>query len=112
MSEPGKFTPSKQGGWEGRIQTLTLDRKLRLVPNDNRRSENAPDYIVLMGWARVGEAWEAKSRADPPRPYLRIRLHDPTWAAPLRAALLPDPNGLTAELLFSQSSRQKDDDGS
>lgn len=109
MSEPGKFTPSKQGGWEGRIQTLTLDCKVRLVPNDNRKTDEAPDFIVLLGWSRVGEAWEAKSRSDPPRPYLRIRLHDPTWPAPLRAALFPAPDGLTAELAWSSRlSRERD----
>lgn len=105
MSAPGKFTPSKQGGWEGRIQTLTVDRKVRLVPNDNRRSDRAPDYIVLLGWARVGEAWEARSRTDPPRDYLRVRLRDPSWGSPLRAALLPASDGQTADLVFRPSSR-------
>jgi len=27
----GTFKPSKQGGWEGHIKTLTIDRKVRLV---------------------------------------------------------------------------------
>lgn len=41
--EIGRFKRSKRGGWEGEINTLTINRrKLRLVPNDNRVSEDAP----------------------------------------------------------------------
>jgi uncharacterized protein (DUF736 family) len=98
----GTFKPSKQGGWEGRLLTLTLDRKVRLVPNDDRRSEQAPDYIALLGWSRVGEAWKARSRGEAARDYLRVHLHDPTWPAPLKAALFPAPDGATAQLVLSE----------
>jgi uncharacterized protein (DUF736 family) len=36
MSVIGDFTPAKGGGWTGRIRTLVMDAKVRLVPNDNR----------------------------------------------------------------------------
>jgi len=103
------FKLAKRGGWEGRIHTLTIDRKVRLVPNDNRRTEHAPAYIVLLGWTRVGEAWEARSNGDPPRDYLRVQLRDPTWSAPLKLALFPAPDGLSAELVFNAMSRREGD---
>lgn len=108
MDVIGRFKPSKQGGWEGRLHTLTLDRKIRLVPNDNQHSERAPTHIVLLGWDRCGEAWEARSKGETPRVYLRVQLRDPTWSGPLRAVLFPAPDGLTAELVGSRQHRMRD----
>ncbi|MCM8731964.1 DUF736 domain-containing protein [Hephaestia sp. GCM10023244] len=100
------FTLTKQGGWEGRILTLAIDRKVRLVPNDDRQSERSPDYIALMGWRRVGQAWKGRAQGDPPRDYLRVQFYDPTWRTPLRAALFPSQDGLTAELVWRLPSRE------
>lgn len=97
--EIGRFKRSNQGGWEGEISTLTIQRKLRLVPNDNRVSDNAPAFCIMLGWQVVGDAWEKESRGDPPRDYLRVRIDDPFY--PLSAVLFPDPEGLTAKLLLS-----------
>src|SRR3546814_17551370 len=44
MSVIGTFTPAKDGGWAGSIHTLTINAKVRLVPNDNRDNENAPVF--------------------------------------------------------------------
>jgi len=104
----GTFRPSKQGGWEGRILTLTIDRKVRFVPNDNRQSEQAPAFLALVGWSRIGEAWEARSRGDNSRDFLRVQLFDPIWPEPLRGALFPAPNGLSAELVWSRSDPTKE----
>ena len=57
----GTFTPAKDGGWTGSIHTLTLDAKIRLVPNDDKTNDKAPAYRVLLGHSRVGDAWEAKT---------------------------------------------------
>jgi len=96
----GTFKLSAQGGWEGRLLTLTIDRKLRFLPNDDRKSENGPDFIAMLGWSKVGAAWRARSRGEPPRDYLRIQFHDPTWASPLRAMLFLSQDGLTAQLVW------------
>lgn len=93
----GRFKRSKQGGWEGEINTLTIQRKIRLVPNDDRVTDNAPAFRVMLGWEAIGEAWEKQSRSDPPRDYLRVRIDDPL--CPISAALLPDAEGLTARLV-------------
>ncbi|MBK1967784.1 MULTISPECIES: DUF736 family protein [Brevundimonas] len=107
MGVIGKFKPTKQGGWEGRIETLLIDRKIRFVPNDDRRNDNSPDYVVMLGWSRVGEAWKATSRGENPRDYLRVRLNDP-WSEPKRATLFPAPDGATAELVWSRQHRMRD----
>ncbi|WP_191555602.1 DUF736 domain-containing protein [Brevundimonas aurantiaca] len=110
MAVIGRFKASKLGGWEGAIQTLTIDRKVRLVPNDDRRREQAPSYIVLLGWSRIGEAWEARSRGETPRDYLRVQLNDPTWVAPLSAVLFPASDGLTAELVWNDRPLRREHD--
>ncbi|MFT4027317.1 MAG: DUF736 domain-containing protein [Novosphingobium sp.] len=96
-SEIGQFKRSKQGGWEGEIETLTIRRKIRLVPNDNRTTDTAPAFRVMLGWKAIGDAWEKKSRNDPPRDYVRVEINDPF--CPLIAALFPDAEGLTAKLV-------------
>ncbi|HEV2549877.1 MAG TPA: DUF736 family protein [Stellaceae bacterium] len=102
MSVIGTFTPSKDGGWIGRIQTLTIHTKIRLVPNDNRENENAPAFRIVVGKLRVGEAWEGRSTADPSRSYLRVRLDDPSLAEPLNAALFWSEDGKTAQLVWNR----------
>jgi uncharacterized protein (DUF736 family) len=95
----GRFKRSKQGGWEGEIDTLTIHkRRIRLVPNDNRVSDDAPAFRVMLGWNPIGDAWEKKSHSDPPRYYLRLEIDDPF--APMIAVLFPDADGLTAQLLW------------
>lgn len=95
--EIGRFKRSKQGGWEGEIETLTIQRKIRLVPNDNRVSDTAPAFRVMLAWQAIGDAWEDQSRSDPPRDYIRVRIDDPL--CPISAVLLPDKEGLTARLV-------------
>ncbi|KRC80889.1 DUF736 domain-containing protein [Sphingomonas sp. Root241] len=102
----GTFRPTNQGGWEGSIETLSIDRKVRLVPNDNRRSDRAPHFIVLRGWSRVGEAWRARTREEAPREFLRVELDDPAWPAPLKVALFPDADGAKAEMVWRRPPRE------
>jgi uncharacterized protein (DUF736 family) len=99
----GRFKRSKQGGWEGEIDTLTINkRRVRLIPNDNRISDNAPAFRVMLGWEDIGEAWERQSRSDPPRDYLRVRLEDPFCPnSPISAALWPDNEGEKARLVVN-----------
>ena len=100
-----RFKRSKLGGWEGEINTLTIQRKVRLVPNDNQVSDGAPAFRVMMGWQTIGDAWEKESRSDPPRAYLRVRIDDPF--CPLSAVLFPEPEGLTAKLMSSHAGALK-----
>lgn len=96
--EIGQFRRSKQGGWEGEIHTLTIQRKIRLMPNDDRVSDNAPAFRVMLGWQIIGDVWERKTRSDPPRDYLNVRIDDPV--CPISAVLFPDAEGMKATLLM------------
>ena len=102
----GRFRRSKQGGWEGEIDTLTVNkRRIRLVPNDNRMSDDAPAFRVMLGWNAIGDAWEKKSRSDPPRDYVHVKIDDPV--CPMIAALLPDKEGLTAKLIMNVQEQSR-----
>lgn len=102
MSVIGAFTPAKDGGWTGSIRTLTINTKLRLAPNDNRDSDNAPAFRVLAGNSRVGDAWEAHTTGDSPKPYWRVRLDDPALPAPFTAVLFLTDDGTSAQLVWNR----------
>lgn len=112
MSVIGTFTPANDGGWTGAIRTLTIDAKIRLIPNENRDGEQSPAFHVLLGHARIGEAWNARSAGDHPRNYVRIRLDDPSLIAPLSAALFPSDDGASAQLVWSRRQNDGSVDGS
>ena len=102
MAVIGTFTPAKDGGWVGTIRTLTIDAKVRLVPNDDRTSKKAPAFRVFVGNSRIGEAWEAKSGGLSPKDYLRIQLDDPMLAEPISAAMFVSEGGSEAQMLRSR----------
>lgn len=102
MSTIGHFTLAKDGGWIGIIRTLTVNAKVRLVPNDNRDHDGAPAYRLLLGHNCVGEAWEAQTRGEEPRAYLRVRFDDPALLQPISAALLPTEGGAAAKLIWNR----------
>ena len=98
----GAFTLSNDGGWAGSIRTLTIDAKVRLVPNDDRTHDNAPAFRVLVGNARIGDAWDARTNGDNPKYYLRVRLDDPSLSKPFTAALFPSEEGSRARLVWNR----------
>lgn len=102
MSIIGTFTAAKDGGWTGSIHTLTINAKVRLVPNDNRDNENAPAFRVFAGQSRIGDAWQARSGGEHPKDYLRIKLDDPSLPEPLSVALFPSEEGTAAQLVWSR----------
>ena len=86
----------------GSIRTLTIDAKVRLVPNDNRENENAPAFRVLVGQSRIGDAWAARSSGENPKDYLRVRIDDPSLYEPINAALFPSDDGNAAQLVWNR----------
>lgn len=99
MSVIGVFTPTKEGGWSGTIRTLTIEAKLRFVPNDNLDSDRAPAFKVFVGRFEVGAAWRERSGE---KEYLSVRLDDPTLPMTVRAALFPSDDGSEASLVWKR----------
>ncbi len=102
MAIIGHFTASRDGGWEGTIQTLSINTKLRLVPNDNQAGEKAPDYRVFAGKSELGAAWKARSQGGNPRDYLSLRLDDPCLSEAMSLALFEAEGGEKATLIWNR----------
>lgn len=87
MPQIGQFTRGKSD-FTGRVQTLTLDIELAIIPAEGTDSENAPDYRVHHGDAdgpEVGAAW--KRTGEKAGEYLSVLLDDPALPQPIRANL-------------------------
>ena len=102
MATIGTFTADKDG-FTGTIRTLTLNVKVKLIPNE-KESENAPDFRVqATGGYDIGAAWKKVSKAE--RPYVSVTLDDPTFPATIYARLIEEEDG-THNLIWSRSKPQ------
>ena len=89
MATIGSFTAIPDG-YSGTIRTLTVNVKAKIVANDQKKSEGAPDFRVYAGRAELGAAWKAQTNSEEPRDYLSVQLDDPSFPEPIRAALFED----------------------
>lgn len=101
----GVFKTARSGGWEGEIKTLVASAKVRFVANDDRASANAPAFRVMLGSCRIGDAWEAQWGGDRPRSFWRVSLDDPFLPAPISAALFPEDDGVSAQLVWTRPQK-------
>ena len=87
---------------QGEIVTLSVQAKgVRIVPEANRSSDNAPSHRVFVGRAEIGAAWSKHSNEG--RDYLSVKLDDPSFTAPIYANLFEDEDGYT--LIWSRGRR-------
>jgi len=103
MANIGTF---KKSGTElqGEIVTLSVQTKnVRIVPEPNRASENAPSHRIFVGRAEIGAAWSKRSAED--RDYLSVKLDDPSFNAPIYANLFDDEDGDGFTLIWSRSRK-------
>ena len=98
MANIGTFT-AQNDSFTGTVRTLTLNVKVKIVPNA-KESENAPDYRIVAGNFEIGAAWKKTSQAD--RPYLSVSLDDPSFPATVYARLIENEDG-THDLIWSRS---------
>ena len=106
MATIGTF---KKSGTEytGEIVTLNVQAKnVRIVPEANQTSENAPSHRVLVGRAEIGAAWSKTSNEG--RDYLGLKLDDPSFTAPIYANLFEDEDE-GYSLIWSRPSRRNGD---
>ena len=85
MTTIGSFTRKPDGTYEGSLATLTMRARLRLVPLEDKSSDKAPDFRAYAGRAELGAAWSKETPEG--QPYLSVSLDDPSFAAPITAAL-------------------------
>ena len=103
MANIGTFKPMAKGGYEGTIVTMMTSRKVRIVPNDNKKTENSPDYFVKSGRCDLGVAWNETSEPDgdkEPVDYVSIKFDGPDMNKPFNAALFKREDG--ADLVWSR----------
>jgi uncharacterized protein (DUF736 family) len=101
MANIGTFKKSGHE-YQGEIVTLSVQTKgVRIVPETNRASENAPSHRVYVGRAEIGAAWSKRSSEG--RDYLSVKLDDPSFTAPIYANLVED-DGETFTLISSRTA--------
>lgn len=103
----GTFTTTCDG-FSGRLQTLTIDRALTLVPAEHGDAENAPDYRILAADGEdlfeVGAGW--KRTGDRAGAYVAVLIDDPALVQSLRANLFRSEQGEHV-LMWSRSPRRE-----
>jgi len=89
MQRIGSFSRTEDGIFEGRVLTLVVQVELKFIPNPDVEEPGSklPDLIAfaMSNNAEIGAAW-AKQEGKKPVFYT-VRLDDPSWPAPLTAAL-------------------------
>jgi len=99
MANIGTFTADKDG-FTGTLRTLTLNVKVKLVPNDKGDNENAPDFRLQAAGHDIGAAWKKTSEAG--REYLSVSIDDPSFPATVYARLIENEDG-THDLIWSRN---------
>lgn len=104
MATIGQFR-AVENGYEGTISTLSMARKVQIVPNENKKGDQSPDFFVKTGQSDLGFARNEMSQGDNPKPYISVFLDDPSFVQPIWAALF-DKQG-KADLVWSRSKPDK-----
>jgi len=99
MAQIGAFT-MKDGTWTGTIRTMTINVKAPLVPN-RVKANGAPDFRLYAGGAELGAAWHQESK-DGETPFLAVKLDDPSFAQPLRAAFFENAKEGTGVVVWNR----------
>ena len=94
--------------YTGEIVTLSVQAKgVRIVPEANRTTDNAPSHRVMVGRVEIGAAWSKTSNEG--RSYLGLKLDDPSFNAPIYANLFDDDEGDTYSLIWSRPNKRNGD---
>jgi uncharacterized protein (DUF736 family) len=101
MAQIGAFI-LKDGKYTGTIRTMTINVKAQLVPNETKTNDDAPDYRLYAGGAELGAAWRQDSK-DGETPYLAVKLDDPSFAAPMRAAFFENAGDKTGIMIWNRT---------
>ena len=101
MAQIGTCT-AKNGTYTGTIRTMTINVKAQLVPNADKASDSAPDFRLYAGGAELGAAWREESKSGE-TPYLSVKLDDPSFASPMRAAFFENEADGTGVMVWNRT---------
>ena len=108
MANIGSFKKSGND-YTGSITTLSVQAKnVRIVPEENRSTDNAPSHRVFVGKAEIGAAWTKRSNEG--RDYLGVKLDDPSFTAPIYANLFDDEGEDSFSLIWSRPNGKRNGD--
>ena len=93
----------KDGKYTGTIRTMTINVKAQIVPNENQ-TMGAPDWRVFAGGAELGAGWNEET--DDGRPYVSMKLDDPTFHHPIRAAFFENEEENTGFMIWNRPKPQ------
>jgi uncharacterized protein (DUF736 family) len=79
---------------------MTINVKAQLVPN-KEKANGAPDFRLYAGGAELGAAWRQDSK-DGETPYLAVKLDDPSFAQPMRAAFFENEKEGTGVMVWNR----------
>ena len=98
MATIGTFKPAEDGSFQGAIKTLTLNvRQARFQPVPP--TDKGPDFRIFAGSTEFGAGWKKTSREE--RPYVSVKLDDPSFAMPIYGTLVEGEDGWS--LIWSRS---------
>ncbi len=108
MATIGTFKKTGSNEFTGEIVTLSLQAKnVRIVPEANRSGDNSPSHRVYVGRVEIGAAWSKRSTEG--RDYLGLKLHDPSFTAPIFANLFDDEEAEGYSLIWSRPNGRRSD---
>ena len=108
MATIGTFKQSATNEFTGEIATLSLQTKnVRIVPLAASTNENAPTHRVLAGRVEIGAGWSKVSTEG--RPYVGLKLDDPSFNAPIFANLFEDEDEKAYSLIWSRPTGRSRD---
>ena len=103
MATIGTFT-STGTGFSGAIKTLNLNVKAKLVRVDNPSDKGPHFRIFAAANVELGAAWQKTSSEG--RDYLSVKLDDPSFVAPITAALWPSEADGEYALIWNRPKRE------
>lgn len=104
MAVIGNFAVNGNNSIVGTVRTLTVSFKARLNPIE-RVSRDAPDFRITAGNnVEVGAAWKAVSNDG--EEYISVKMDDPSFNAPITAALWPAETEGEYVLIWNRPKRE------
>lgn len=99
MSSIGTFIKNGDG-YNGTLLTLAFNVKVKIIAVA-KEGESSPDYRVTASGLEIGAGWKRQSATN--KPYISVKLDDPSFAAPVNGRLVESENG-SATLYWSRRS--------